>query len=258
MSSFLIPTTPTQCFSPGGFSEVNRLLNRPAVKRMYYGILEEMVVGPDRWFHSSHLGPYMEKPDRDRDGEHGHRAPGRVHRPAGGPPRERGFGPWCTRRSAFAITTRGGANFATTNLVEDFAGSTPVEVARVLVVSNGEFIEALPAQFPTMTTWKVDDVLLVPGQNALEFLGYDLRGNLVDSDSITVTVNSDPWARPAISGLQPDTALAGETIEVLGTDFHDGVRVFFGSTEAAGVTYDESGVRPDRIVATVPAGTGAA
>ena len=123
-AAFIIPTTPTQAFNPDWFTEAHRLLNRPAVKRMYYGILQEMVVGPDRWFHSSRVGPYMEKLT----------AMGMYSTDKGAP------GGFIDQRAAalearirsvvypqvrFTITTRGGSDFATTNLVEDFAGARP-------------------------------------------------------------------------------------------------------------------------------------
>ena len=60
-SAFLIPSSPNSSYNPGRFGEVHRLMNRPAVKRMWYGILDEMVNGADSWFTSSRLSPYMQR-----------------------------------------------------------------------------------------------------------------------------------------------------------------------------------------------------
>ncbi len=113
-----------------------------------------------------------------------------------------------------------------------------------------------PVSYPSMTNWRIDNVVLVPGRNDLEFLGFDLRGNFVDSDSITVTANIAAWARPSISSIDPPSGLPGTSVEILGTGFHNRLKVFFGSVQATSVFYDEYGSRPDRILATAPPGAG--
>jgi hypothetical protein len=107
-----------------------------------------------------------------------------------------------------------------------------------------------------MSNWSLTGIQLAPGANALNLLGYDLKGNLVDSDSITVTSTTGPLDPPQITSLNPSSAQALTNIEIFGNDFHNGVRVFFGAVESASVTYDENGPTPNKIVARVPAGSG--
>ena len=57
VDAFPHPTGASGAFA-FSFGEVNRLLNRPRLRRYYYGILKEMVDGP---FSSSYLGPYMSR-----------------------------------------------------------------------------------------------------------------------------------------------------------------------------------------------------
>ncbi|MGQ9589451.1 MAG: lamin tail domain-containing protein [Planctomycetota bacterium] len=256
--AYLPPANPSDSFQPANgslFPEVNRLFRRPAVKRMYYAILREMVSGAGRWFHSDRVAPHMSKLSEIGMYNTDKGMPGGFidQRAALLEPRVRSVGYPQVR---MAITTKSGADFSTANPTESFQGNAPVDAATIVVVTNGTEIEFYPVRFPTLTTWRIDDVVLVPGRNQLEFLGFDLRGNLVDSDSIVVTANIAAWTAPAISSIVPPSALPGMAVEVLGTGFHNRLKVFFGSAQATEVSYDERGSRPDRILATVPRGSG--
>ncbi len=251
LDSFMIPAAPSQAFSPGGFGEVNRMVDRPAVKRLYYSILAEMVNSPNRWFHSSFLSPYSNELA----------AFGMSNSAVGQ------TGGWIDQKwqrlrdriqtvvypqVRLTITTNNGNPWNINQPAVNISGNAPVDVARILV--NGD---EHSTAFTGMTAWTVSDIPLHPGANVLNFLGYDMKGALIDSDAITVTT-SVSWNPPAITSLNPSSALSGASIEILGTDFHNGIRVFFGTAESASVSFDENGPAPGMIVARVPAGSGAA
>jgi hypothetical protein len=249
INSFIIPPSPADPFNPGGFGEVNRMMNRPVIRRMYYAILDEMVNGPNRWFHSDYLGDLA-----------GRLAAFGMANTAPAQP-----GGFIDQRAALlsariqsvvypqvrlTITTNGGSNFSSAQPAVNISGNTPVNVADIIVNT-----ERYPLRFNSMTTWTMTGILLQPGPNNLTFFGYDLQGNLVDSDSITVTLTV-AWNPPAIASLNPTSTTSGTDIEVLGSDFHNGLRVFFGGVESSRVVYDENGSTPDKIIARVPGGSG--
>lgn len=247
--SFNIPTSPTATFNPGGFSEVNRMMNRPAVRRMYYAILKEAVIGPDRWFHSDRLKAFA-----TRLASFGMQNTG-IAQP-GGYIDQRAANV-ASRLSAavypqvrLRITTNGGNDFSTPIPVVDMAGSAPADASFLFVA--GEYYEA---SFGTMTTWAISGIPLIPGANVLAVEGYDFQGNFVDAATITVTFTGN-WAAPRIVGIDPEEALPGATIRVEGSDFHNGLKVFFGTTQSAQVTYDENGPTPSAATALVPSGAG--
>ncbi len=253
-TSFAIPPAPTDPFNPGGFAEVNRLMNRPAVRRMYYAILNEMVNGPDAWFNSGYVSPYMTRLAALGMTNTGLGQPGGYidQRANFIRPRLNGV---LAAQVAVAITTNGGANFTTAQATANFAGTAPVEVAKFLVTQNGDEGSVYTPSYPTMTTWTIPAIPLGPGANNLVFYGLDLNDELVGDDRITVTSTAN-WPAPSITLLNPSTAAAGVDIKIEGTGFHNGVRVFFGASESPTVVYNEAGPTPGIIVARVPAGTG--
>jgi hypothetical protein len=251
LDEFLIPPSPADDFNPGGFSEVNRMFDRPKIKRMYYAILHEMVNGPDAWFTSSYLSAYMDKLT----------ALGMASTSVGQPggyidqrrdrirPRLAGA---VFPQVELNITTNGGNAFSTDELAVDLSGTAPAEAC--LLLANGE---EYPLTFSSMTSWTLEGVALRPGPNNVTIFGFDLRGGLVDSDSITVTSTAPPPDPPAITALQPGNAAGGAEIEVIGADFQAGLQVFFGATPAPSVAYDPGGPDPDTIFVEVPPGSGA-
>ena len=106
-----------------------------------------------------------------------------------------------------------------------------------------------------MTTWRINDIQLHPGLNELNLIGFDRRGNIVGTDTISVTNTNAEWDAPVIASLDPVRASVGENISITGTGFHDGVRVFFGDTESPSVSFDEAG-NAGVISARVPDGVG--
>jgi hypothetical protein len=252
VDSFLIPPSPTDTYNPGGFAEVNRFFNRTRIKRMYYGILSEMVTGPERWFHSDYLETYMQKlaaigMSNVQVGLPGGFIDQRASRLA---TRIAGV---LAPAVAFRITTNSGADFSTAAYNVDILGTAPANVDRILVNA-----EDYGVTYTSLTAWRIDDIPLPSGRNLLTFLAFDLRGDMVASATIAVTNTSPQWNQPQIKLLNPNSTFSGQTIEVHGGDFHNGVRVYFGDVESSSVTYSEFGPRPGVIVARVPAGSGEA
>jgi len=255
VQQFLIPPAPTDAFSMGNFAEANRMVNRPKIRRMFYGILNEMVNGAERWFHSDYLSDYA-----DRLAQFG-MANTAIAQPGG----------YIDQRSALiktrissviyptvrlTITTNSGNNFSTPNATVNLAGTAPTNICELLITNNGDGGTLYTPAYTSMTAWSINNVPLTAGiANAFVVLGIDLQGNVLDQDTITVTSTAS-WQAPAITDLNPSSALVGETIQITGTDFHNGIRVFFGATAATNVVYDENGPTPNLLTARIPSGTG--
>jgi hypothetical protein len=254
VDAFLIPTSPTSAYNPGAFGEVNRMFNRPKIKRMYYSILDEMVNGSSRWFHSSYLNAYAGRLATLGMANTGTAQPGGYI--------DQRASRLQTNISSIVYPTvrlqitspNGGNNFSTPAVTANFAGTAPTEICEIAVERNGEQ-ELYPVTYTSMTNWTLNGVPLAPGANALTLIGFDLRGNPIDSDTITITSTST-WDAPIIDLLDPESAAPGTTIEILGSDIHNGVRVFFGGLESTNVTFNEADPPPQRIVARVPSGSG--
>ena len=246
-SSFLIPSSPNSTFNPGAFGEVHRLMNRPAIKRMWYGILDEMVNGNESWFTSARLAPYMQRLSAIGMGNTSIGQPGGYIDQRASSLRSRISSVIST---PFRITTNSGRNFSVDDFTVDLTGNASVRVGQILV--NEEYYET---DFPSMTTWRINDIQLHPGLNDLNLIGFDRRGNIVGTETISVTNTNAEWDAPVITMLDPVRASAGDSISITGTGFHDGVRVFFGDTESPSVSFDEGG-NAGVISARVPDGVG--
>lgn len=84
---------------------------------------------------------------------------------------------------SFAITSNGGADFSTGSSPVTIQGTAPLEVDKVYL--NGS---PITVRWVDLNTWSVD-IPLVTGANPMNFVGYDMIGDVVPlaSDSITVT-----------------------------------------------------------------------
>ena len=83
--------------------------------------------------------------------------------------------------AVFAIS---GGNFSTANNIATLNGSAPIGVAAFRINGRG-----LRVTYPTETTWQAC-VGLNDGANAFVVEGLDRDGNIVDSDSVTVTLTT--------------------------------------------------------------------
>ena len=85
-----------------------------------------------------------------------------------------------------AVFVIGANDFSTTNHIVTLSGTAPVEISQVAV--NGIMNEV---RFTGIDSWELD-VGLPQGTNLLTLTGYDWRGTVVTSDTITVTVTAPP------------------------------------------------------------------
>ena len=245
LGQFMIPSSPNSTFRPsnGKFTEVDRWFSILPIKKLYYGILDTMVNGERAFYTSARLNDYMLKLDRLGMGNT------QIGKPNGYIDQRRNAIRGrisSVSNTAFRITTRGGADFSTEEVSVQLAGSGPARLRQVLV--NGENYDLVHTN---MTGWRLDGIPLGPGPNALDLLAFDLNGDLISADSITVTSTAvvDP---PEITALEPAEALAGDTIEIRGSGFLPGLTVLFGETPSPRV----SRASDTLLTAEVPAGAG--
>jgi hypothetical protein len=250
VNAFSLPASPSSTYG-NFFSEITRFVNRPRLKRMFYGILKEQV---DSFFTggASPLSAYVSQLSGSGVGNTG-TVTNFVNSRAN---LIRGWiqsSVYPTLR--LVITTNGGNPITSTSPTVDLAGNAPAEVFTFLITRNGELLDDAGLDFvfslANMTGWSVDDVPLAPGTNQIAILGYNSQGGLVDQDSIQIT-NTGAWDPPVITSVVPDPVGQGEGLAVNGSDFHNGLRVFFnGTIEASGVSFNET-LDPTRITLTVP------
>ncbi|MBI4583172.1 MAG: lamin tail domain-containing protein [Planctomycetes bacterium] len=251
-SAFSMPANPTSTWG-NNFPEVERLLNRPRIKRLYYGILKEMV---DHHFRSSHLQPFMQRLAAIGAGGT------EVGQPGG----------WIDQRAQkirgwiqpvvypqvhLAITTNNGEPMAVPGDRASLAGSAPVEVMGLEVRVNGAPVPDLAIAFSntSLTGWSAADLPLKPGANTVEVFGFDGLGNFIESDSIDIDAVLD-WGPPRLDSIIPAAGVAGDPVVLLGAGFHGRLAVLFGPMPAAELVFEEK-MRPNQILATVPEGLAA-
>jgi hypothetical protein len=83
----------------------------------------------------------------------------------------------------FAITTNAGNDFTTPDVVATLAGSGWVNVREIRVAGRSQ---PLNLTWTTSNAWQAS-VPLAFGENALTLEAYDFQGNLITTDSITIT-----------------------------------------------------------------------
>ena len=217
-----IPSSPTGTI-PNHFSEVTRMLNRPRLKRMYYGILKGMI---DDFFYTggnSPLSAYISRISAAGVGSTG--GVSSFVNSRNSYLRDR-VNAACYPAVRLRITTNGGRDITHEGAEPfiDIDGESPADVFVLSVSRNGEFLDEADFEFSNgdMRDWSIDDIPLVAGANELEILGFNASGEIVDTDSITVTSTAG-WDRPIITTAQPNPIGQGEILTVSGRDFHEGV-----------------------------------
>jgi hypothetical protein len=221
------------------------IVSRPKYRRMYQGILNEMVNGlggiPGHWNAAEMVSKFLDRntavvrsdgvgsADGVRAFINGRRGSLAAQVPA---------------RIPFAITTNSGRDFSVNTATTVIEGNAWVDVKTILAGDK-----AADLSWPTGTRWRTT-VELEGGANRLLFLAFDVEGGLVGSAQINVT-STFGWASPAIAAAEPGEAMPGEDILLAGSDFHQGIRVFFGAEEAPRVLFDEA-ADPGTLRAEVP------
>ncbi|MCZ6793634.1 MAG: lamin tail domain-containing protein [Planctomycetota bacterium] len=224
---------PYNSINTGKFPEVFRMINRPRIKRLYYGIMAEMI---DKQFNSEFLAPFSQRvsrlsminTDRMRRG-------GFIDQRAN---RLRGI----LRSAVFPavqleITTGGGDPIQTDQTVVTIEGRAPVDIFNVIL-----FNDSTP-NIPASVTFSNDDhfvwsaqVALTPGNNDITAVGVDTAGEVVDTASAQV-VAMPPL--PTLDSVVPGRMSVGDIVRVNGTNLHPGLKVFFGDVAAEDIVFDD-------------------
>jgi hypothetical protein len=239
------PTPITQIYNTGIiFPEVVRMLNRPRIKRLYYGIMNEMV---NHQFDSTFLTPYMQRlaavgVQSTNVGMRGGYIDARRNLL-----RSRLQGA-TSQQLKMSITTNGGQPFDTQSPVTRIEGRAGVDVMSIVTIIN-EQEPGVPVEVRFSDSdvfgWGAE-VPLCPGANNIMFLGFNGRGGLADMASITVTATIE---QPAITAVEPSRVAPGEIVVLSGRGFHAGLTVEFQGIPAAALDHSQL---PDRIIALVP------
>lgn len=148
---------------------------------------------------------------------------------------------------AFAITTNNGADFTVATDSTTLQGTAPVEIAAMSL--NGA---PVAPTWSTTTRWSLA-VALRPGVNRLELTGRDVHGAEVAAASIAVTSTAN-WNPPAIDIIVPAEGpeRGGTAVDLYGSNFQEGMRVWFGAAEAQSVAV----LSPVQARAVTPPGAG--
>jgi hypothetical protein len=221
------------------------IINRPKFRRMYIGIINEMLNGrggnPGFWS-AAEMGAKFLTPTSAVVGGDGVGGPGGIQNYINS--RRNVLAAQLPARVAFSITTSNGADFSVNSARATVEGNGWVDVHSILA---GD--QALELSWTTTTRWR-GEVELEGGRNELTFLAFDADGALVGSDSIAIT-STLGWATPTISAIEPDGAAPGELVTLSGTEFHNGIQVLFGATASPRVVFDEAN-GTDSLQAEVP------
>ncbi len=217
-----------------GFTEVTRLINRPQIKRRYYGILNEMLEGP---FNSEFLTPYMEKLD-----EAGMSSSSTRHgKPSGfvdsrGRLLLRAVAGALLSEIGFRVTTNAGMPFVSEIPQIMLTGVAGVEVRDIAVSVDGVQSTSWQTRFSgdDMFVWLAGGEL-DPGAHRIDFVGFDSSQNPVAQTSIEVTVGE-----PTERFLRGDADSSGDL------DISDPIRILLhlfasfdvGCRDAADVSDD--------------------
>ncbi len=243
-----LPSSPTSTYR-NHFREIERFINRPAIKRRYYGILAEQVDTSNGFFHSRYLGPYMQRLQADSVSSTGiGTSGGFIDQRA---TRIRGWIRTVSSASVdFEITTNDGNDFVSENDTVRFSGTAPVEVAHLVVHRNGDPID-VQTVFASMTRWQTGNMELGGDVNEFEILGFNSQGEFFDSATIRVTAPFS-FEKPEIISVTPERVVVGGTIEIRGTNFHPGLEVRFnGFIVAENVEFDPD-VDPSVVRVVLP------
>ena len=86
----------------------------------------------------------------------------------------------------FAITTNGGNNFTTSDSPVELSGNGWLDIHEIRLASSGKPLEI---NWASTNSWTLS-LPLSPGANPIILEAYDREGNLLDSDSISITSNA--------------------------------------------------------------------
>ena len=152
--------------------------------------------------------------------------------------------------TTFALTSNGGADFTTNAPRTALGGTAPVEITDIRI--NGA---SFPLAFPSVTNWSTT-VPLQLGTNALTVQGFDRFGNLVGTDTITVTATvppPDPTGWIVISEIMYHAPVEhGDYLELFNRSTNDTFNLSGARINGTGFTFPPgSFIRPgeSRVIA---------
>ena len=233
--------------SAGKFPEVVRMINRPAIKRIYYGLMKKMV---DNQFRSDFLAPYRTRLQRlgmsnlDRLQRNGFidQRRSRLNN--------------ILRSSTLpgvdlSITTNGGDDFVSTVPEVTIEGRAPVEMRFIAaVVDDLDPTETgVEVRFSDRNplAWSAD-MNLEQGNHTIDFLGFTSGGELLGTASINVAVDT---SGVVVLSVEPEQATIGELVTISGAGLEAGATVLFGDVEATDIDATDA---PSKLVVRVPDG----
>ncbi|MBI4586662.1 MAG: lamin tail domain-containing protein [Planctomycetes bacterium] len=220
-----------------GDQNLSKVLNLPRFQRRFYWHVRDIVETTfngdymDRW--TAHYGAMAGRsyaPILNYIKQRRTFALGRVPKPV-----------------AFAITTNGGQDYSVNESSTLVEGSASIEVARIALAERPA--EPLQVAWVSLTRWRAA-IPLEFGENALTFLAFDETGPAPLASAALKITSTSGWPRPAIAAVDPPAGIAGGPATIGGTEFHAGIRVFFGSRPALSAAFDEA--HPESITVTIP------
>ncbi len=230
---------------PDSDARMARILSRPKYRRMYAGIVNEMLNGrgdkPGYWSSGEMVAKFVNR-NNAIVGAEGVGAAGNVAGFVGG--RRGVFSRVIPGRVTFAITTEGGEDFVVNAASTRLEGNGWVDVYSILI--NGE-----PAELTWTTTSRWRTVVDLPEErNDIEVLAIDVEGSIIGTDTITI-VSTEGWLPPEVTAVNPVSAQPGDLVTIEGLNLYDGLQVFFDGTESPSVEFSQD-VDGTTITAEVP------
>ncbi len=207
---------------------VGRLMGRPAMRRLYFRILQELT---DGYWNVANAGPYL---DALQAAAGVSMAGIKSHITT-----TRATAVNAIRAAtivAFKIVTNSGNDIQVVNPTIQLEGDAPVQAATILFQNGSAEGEVLNPVWTTQTRWRAT-FALAEGLNELKFFGFTSKGDLVGSATIRVTYSSTVAPLEVIDWTPRLGSEDGGTVVTLqGKGFATGMRVRFGGVEAAQVT----------------------
>ncbi|MEM7231232.1 MAG: IPT/TIG domain-containing protein, partial [Planctomycetota bacterium] len=250
VNAFSMPGSITSTYG-NHFNEITRAINRPSIERMFYAILKQQT---DNFFFTGGNSP-LSRWGSSLSGS------GVDLRNTLSFVNSRGnlIRSWIRGavhpQVQLEIENNNGNDFNLEATFFTLEGRGPVDITSFVITRNGDELDPAPRIVYSNSNhydWTAR-IPLLAGENEIEVFGFNFDGELVDTDSITVT-NNPPFQKPVIASVSPTTVAIGETLTIVGSDFHDGIKVIFsGLVEVTDLDFDED-VDPTTIRCVIPEG----
>jgi hypothetical protein len=230
---------------PDADGRMGTLVNRPKFRRIYLGILNEMVNERDGetgyWNTTEMVDKFLDR-NTAAVGSDGVAGAGGIRTFING--RRSRIAALIPAVLPFEITTNSGEPLTVDTATALIQGNGWVDVHHISV--DGELVELT---WSAVTRWQAT-VPVDVGLQTLVFVAQNSDGSVVGIDEIDVT-STFGWAPPVVSGVDPTGASPGAEVTVSGSEFHDGIRVLFSGKPSPRVVFDGAS-DPGTLRAEVP------